>query len=161
MDKHFGDLAKKHLEALFIKINAEKTPFLAERLRIQVIPTIICIVKGKVADTIVGFDDLGGRDDFKTVTLAKSFSAERSRDPDEERREERKLKHLHKKELKGAKRELRRDNQFLAEVQHKEKKEKDQGKSNNQSTNNNKKKKKKKNGKENDLTINVQIQKCK
>ena len=40
-----------------------------ERLRIKVIPTI-CIAKdGKTTDYIVGFDDLGGKDDFPTEML--------------------------------------------------------------------------------------------
>nr|KAG5705460.1 hypothetical protein BaRGS_004587 [Batillaria attramentaria] len=64
VDKHLAELAPKHIEAKFLRINAEKCPFLVERLRIKVIPTI-CIAKdGKTTDYIVGFDDLGGRDDF-------------------------------------------------------------------------------------------------
>ena len=43
VDKHLGILAKKHLEAKFVKINAEKCPFLTERLRIKVIPTIMLV----------------------------------------------------------------------------------------------------------------------
>ena len=69
IDKHLALLAPKHLEAKFIRINVEKCPFLVERLRIKVIPTI-CIAKdGKTTDYIVGFDDLGGKDDFPTEML--------------------------------------------------------------------------------------------
>ena len=34
LDKHFNILAKKHLETRFCKINAEKCPFLCERLKV-------------------------------------------------------------------------------------------------------------------------------
>ncbi|XP_038063324.1 thioredoxin domain-containing protein 9-like [Patiria miniata] len=69
VDKHLGLLAPKHLETRFLKINAEKSPFLAERLRIVVIPTIALVIGGKTKDYIVGFDDLGGKDDFPTEML--------------------------------------------------------------------------------------------
>lgn len=69
VDKHLALLAPKHLEAKFLRFNVEKCPFLVERLRIKVLPTI-CIAKdGKTTDYIVGFDDLGARDDFPTEML--------------------------------------------------------------------------------------------
>ncbi|XP_048772184.1 thioredoxin domain-containing protein 9-like [Ostrea edulis] len=69
VDKHLEILAPKHVETKFIKINAEKCPFLIERLRIVVMPTICIAVDGKTSDYIVGFDDLGGTDDFPTEML--------------------------------------------------------------------------------------------
>ena len=95
VDKHMRDLATKHMEvrilsrgvarrwllfptvawclvvpqARFIKINAEKAPFLCERLRIWMLPTIVLVRGGKTDYSIVGFDDLGGSDDFSTETL--------------------------------------------------------------------------------------------
>jgi hypothetical protein len=36
LDKHLAVLAKKHMETKFCKINAEKTPFLCDRLKIKV-----------------------------------------------------------------------------------------------------------------------------
>merc|ERR1712150_438102 len=71
VDKHFNILMKEHLETKFLKLNAEKCPFLVERLSIVVIPTIICVVAGRVAHHIVGFDEFGGVDDFSTETMAK------------------------------------------------------------------------------------------
>ena len=59
VDKHLAILAKSHIETKFVKINAEKCPFLTERLRIKVIPTILCIKDAKTRDYIVGFTDLG------------------------------------------------------------------------------------------------------
>jgi len=42
LDKHLQQLAVKHMETRFIKINAEKSPFLAQRLNIVLLPTILC-----------------------------------------------------------------------------------------------------------------------
>jgi thioredoxin-like negative regulator of GroEL len=59
LDKHMAALAPKHVETKFCKINADKCPFLTERLRIKVIPTLACIKDAKTKDYIVGFTDLG------------------------------------------------------------------------------------------------------
>jgi hypothetical protein len=69
VDKHLGLLAPKHIEARCCRINAEKSPFLVEKLLVVVLPTIALVHKGKVIDYIVGFDDLGGHDDFPTEVL--------------------------------------------------------------------------------------------
>ena len=46
-DKHLEIIAPKYLEARFVKLNAEKAPFLCERLNIRVIPTLLLIVDGQ------------------------------------------------------------------------------------------------------------------
>merc|ERR1711976_97120 len=69
IDKHLAILAPKHMETKFVKINAEKCQFLVERLRIKVLPTICVAKEGKTIDYIVGFDDLGGHDEFPTEML--------------------------------------------------------------------------------------------
>uniref|UniRef100_A0A2P2HX91 Thioredoxin domain-containing protein 9-like n=1 Tax=Hirondellea gigas TaxID=1518452 RepID=A0A2P2HX91_9CRUS len=69
VDKHFSLLARKHIETKFCKINAEKAPFLTGRLNIHVLPTIVIVKEGKTKDFIVGFTDLGNRDDFNTEML--------------------------------------------------------------------------------------------
>jgi len=66
VDKHLRILAAKHIEAKFCKVNAEKCPFLTQRLRIKVIPSIALITNSKTKDYIVGFTDLGNCDDFST-----------------------------------------------------------------------------------------------
>ena len=68
-DKHFSMLAKKHLETRFCKINAEKCPFLCDRLKIKVIPTVLCIKNQQTTGQIVGFADLGNTDEFSTEML--------------------------------------------------------------------------------------------
>ena len=69
VDKHLYTIAAKHIEAKFIRIDAEKSQFLAKRLRIVVLPTIALIKDGKTVDFVVGFDDLGGSDYFPCETL--------------------------------------------------------------------------------------------
>ncbi|KAL3140644.1 hypothetical protein ABBQ32_005211 [Trebouxia sp. C0010 RCD-2024] len=74
MDKHLQILAKQHVETKFIKIHAEKSPFLTERLKVFMLPTLACVKKEKTVDYVVGFDELGGSDDFSTHTLAARLS---------------------------------------------------------------------------------------
>jgi len=68
-DKHLSLIAPKYLEARFVKLNAEKSPFLCERLNIKVIPTLLLIVDGKTQEKVVGFDQMGGHDHFSTKML--------------------------------------------------------------------------------------------
>jgi hypothetical protein len=69
VDKHLKELARKHIECRFIKINAEKAPYLVEKLRIIMLPTITLITNGKTEHSIIGFDEMGGRDTFETEDL--------------------------------------------------------------------------------------------
>merc|ERR1719193_755962 len=69
IDKHFQILAKKHIETKFCKINAEKTPFLCERLKIRVIPSVLLIKNQQTTGHIMGFTELGNTDEFSTEML--------------------------------------------------------------------------------------------
>ncbi|CAL8075936.1 unnamed protein product [Calicophoron daubneyi] len=68
-DKHLSLLAPKHIECRMVKINAEKSPFLTKRLGVMVIPTLILVKNEQICDRIIGFDDLGGHDEFSTAML--------------------------------------------------------------------------------------------
>jgi hypothetical protein len=48
------------------QINAEKAPYLTDKLKVWMLPTLALIKGEKVVDYVVGFDDLGGKDDFST-----------------------------------------------------------------------------------------------
>jgi len=74
VDKHLERLSQEHLETRFVKIDAEKSPFLVERLHIIMLPSIVCVKDGKTEHTIIGFDELGGSDEFPTETLAYVLS---------------------------------------------------------------------------------------
>jgi len=69
IDKHLKLLAPKHMETKFCKINAEKTPFLVEKLKVTMMPTLVLIGDGVILGSVRGFDSLGGRDDFSTEML--------------------------------------------------------------------------------------------
>lgn len=71
IDRHLSVLAKCHPETKFVKMNAEKAPFFVNKLQIVVLPTIVLFKNGIAEDRIMGFEELGQRDDFKTVVLAK------------------------------------------------------------------------------------------
>ena len=60
---------------LCTQINAEKSPYLVEKLKIWMLPTLALIRQEKTVDYVVGFDDMGGKDDFSTeVTTQISMS---------------------------------------------------------------------------------------
>ena len=69
VDKHLSALAPKHLETRFVKLSVERAPFLCERLKIRILPTIAVVINNVTKDYIKGFDDLGGVDDFSTEML--------------------------------------------------------------------------------------------
>ena len=48
------------------QIHAEKSPYLVEKLKIWMLPTLALIRQEKTVDYVVGFDDLGSKDDFTT-----------------------------------------------------------------------------------------------
>mmetsp|Transcript_2404 Transcript_2404/g.4034 ORF Transcript_2404/g.4034 Transcript_2404/m.4034 type:complete len:211 (+) Transcript_2404:130-762(+) len=74
MDKHMAILSKRHIETKFIKINAEKSPFLTEKLKIWMLPTLALIKNEKVEDYVVGFRELGNQDDFETELLEQRLA---------------------------------------------------------------------------------------
>lgn len=70
VDAHFEKLAHRHVECRFVKINAEKNPYLVEKLGIILLPTMVLIKDGKTDHAIHGFDEFGGVDDFPTEVVA-------------------------------------------------------------------------------------------
>ncbi|KAG8745771.1 hypothetical protein FRC10_007032 [Ceratobasidium sp. 414] len=69
MDKHLEILASRHFKTRFIKVFVENVPWLVEKLDIKVLPCVICFIRGVSKDRIVGFEELGNDDGFKTATL--------------------------------------------------------------------------------------------
>ena len=75
MDHHLRNLAPKHLETRFMKIDAAKTPFFVDKLHIRVIPTVVVFKDGVATARLVGFDGIthglptGKEDEFKTSRL--------------------------------------------------------------------------------------------
>lgn len=73
MDKHLSIISKRHVESKFVKIDAEKCPFFVAKLNIQMLPTVICFMDGVAFDRVVGFEELGGYDDFPTLLLTRKL----------------------------------------------------------------------------------------
>ena len=71
MDHHLWQICQKHTETKFVKIDAEKCPFFVTKLQIQMLPTVICFMDGLAFDRIVGFEELGGKDEFPNLLLAR------------------------------------------------------------------------------------------
>lgn len=71
IDKHLQIIAPQHKECKFLKLDAEKAPFFIQKLAIQVLPTICLFKDGVLVDRIVGFEELGGKDDFNTIMLTR------------------------------------------------------------------------------------------
>jgi len=74
VDHHFKIMAPKHTEARFVTLDARKSPFLVNKWKIRTLPTICCIVKGYLMDKVIGFDELGGKDDFPTLALVRRLA---------------------------------------------------------------------------------------
>ena len=58
-----------------MQINAEKSPYLVDKLKIWMLPTLALVRNEKVIDYVVGLDDLGGKDDFTVDILAGRLAA--------------------------------------------------------------------------------------
>ncbi|KAK3010675.1 hypothetical protein RJ639_011278 [Escallonia herrerae] len=69
MDKHLKSLAPRHVDTKFIKLDAENAPFFVAKLGIKMLPCVVLFRKGIAIDRVVGFQDLGGKDDFPTKAL--------------------------------------------------------------------------------------------
>ena len=69
------NIVMKHKEALIVSIDAEKCPFFIAKLQIQMLPTIISFIDGIAVDRIIGFEELGGTDEFPTLILTRRLIA--------------------------------------------------------------------------------------
>ena len=75
IDAHLRALAPKHVETKFMRVDAERSPFVCEKLHIWALPTVVLVKDGRTDHSIVGFDELGGRDDFSTAQLEQLLLA--------------------------------------------------------------------------------------
>lgn len=67
MDQKLEALAPKHFDTRFLSINVENAPFLVAKLKIQVLPCVICFVRGVGSDRILGFEGIGSKPDSFTL----------------------------------------------------------------------------------------------
>lgn len=71
IDMHLAKIAPEHKECKFMKLDAEKSPFFVQKLAIRLLPTICCFKDGVLQDQVIGFEELGAKDDFKTIDLVR------------------------------------------------------------------------------------------
>lgn len=71
LDTHLKVLAEKYFECKFAKINVDTAKFFVEKLKIRVLPALICFKDGIVVDRIIGFEDFGNTDSFPTDMLER------------------------------------------------------------------------------------------
>ncbi|KAJ9627314.1 hypothetical protein H2203_003776 [Taxawa tesnikishii (nom. ined.)] len=67
MDQKLEALAPKHFDTRFLAIDVENAPFLVNKLKIQVLPCVICFMDGVGKDRILGFEGLGRKPDSFTL----------------------------------------------------------------------------------------------
>jgi thioredoxin-like negative regulator of GroEL len=75
MDKHLRQLATQYFTTRICKIHAPDAPFFVAKLKVQMLPCVIFFVNGVAIDRVVGFDELGGVDDFRTAALEARMKA--------------------------------------------------------------------------------------
>jgi len=69
MDKHLEILARRYFTTRFVKLSAPDAPFFTVKLGIKMLPCTIFFKHGVVVGQVLGFDGLGGVDDFQTSAL--------------------------------------------------------------------------------------------
>lgn len=74
MDNHLSILAPKHTDVRFVKCDAKKSPFVTERWRIRTLPSLCVVVHGYLVDKVIGFTDLGNKEDFPTIALERRLA---------------------------------------------------------------------------------------
>jgi len=74
MDHHLSILAPKHIDVRFVKCDAKKSPFVTGKWKIRTLPSLCIVVHGYLVDKIVGFTDLGDKEDFPTVALERRLA---------------------------------------------------------------------------------------
>ena len=72
-------MARKFPVTRFIFIEASNAPFLIVKMKVQVLPCLVSIVDSLVVDKMIGFDDLGGTDQFTTKQLEDRLASHSSK----------------------------------------------------------------------------------
>jgi hypothetical protein len=73
--QHMRILAPQLAGTKFIRLNADKAPFFVGKLKIRTMPTAVFFQNGVAIDKQIGFDGLGGTDDFATGSVRPEVRA--------------------------------------------------------------------------------------
>ncbi|MES1914241.1 MAG: hypothetical protein MHM6MM_006338 [Cercozoa sp. M6MM] len=60
LNEHLGLIARHHMETKFIYLDAEKSPFLTQRLQIRVLPSLVLVKDNRTDKTLTGIGDITG-----------------------------------------------------------------------------------------------------
>ena len=76
MDEHLRQLAARHYEVRFARVDVRNAPFVVEKLGIRVLPCVVGFREGVGVERVVGFEGLGaggkdGTDQISPVILEK------------------------------------------------------------------------------------------
>jgi len=71
VNSHLRTVAQRHFETRFLQVDVEKLGPLAEQFNVMMLPTIMLVEGGNTFHAIIGFDEFGGVDDFKTDVMEK------------------------------------------------------------------------------------------
>ena len=61
MDKHLRELAARHYEVRFARVDVREIPFVVNKLNIRVLPCVVGFKDGVAVERVVGFEGLGSR----------------------------------------------------------------------------------------------------
>lgn len=67
-------IAHEHPETLFIRIKAETAPFLAQKLRVKVLPLLVFFQNGVAVSRIEGFEGFGNERSFEHLALVRRLA---------------------------------------------------------------------------------------
>jgi len=68
---HLNELAPRYPDTKFIAVDATKCSFLVEKFKIKTLPSVIIMIRGKLQDKIIGFEDFGGNEAVTTNGVIK------------------------------------------------------------------------------------------
>jgi len=74
LDNHLKIIAKRHYDTRFVKLDAEKSQYLAEKLHIWCLPSMVLCKNGKTDHTIVGFSEFQNGDEAKVEDVEELLS---------------------------------------------------------------------------------------
>lgn len=68
---HISRIAERHLETLFVTVDAEKAMFLCTKLSIQVLPSLVLVKDSEIDRVLLGLDQISFTGKFTTKGIEK------------------------------------------------------------------------------------------
>lgn len=71
--EHVARVAERHLETLFVVIDAEKAQFLCTKFKIRMLPSILLVINGQINRVLHGLDEIDPSGKFDTMRLEQAL----------------------------------------------------------------------------------------